>query len=123
MIQRHLQKANPFTLSSTAYNEIEPIDDKFTSSPDFSSNTIDLQKSTIFNDIIEILSFKEDQSQNIDFSTNRSVIKWNQNLNKFFRRPKRKKNTFILSCNIQENEYKSNLYNVGPVYCKDFRNN
>ncbi|ORX77833.1 hypothetical protein BCR32DRAFT_270421 [Anaeromyces robustus] len=125
MIQNHLRKDNPFTLASASTSNVinnnSSLDDK--SSVDFNSKIIDITHTKIFDDLLSILSFKEDPSKSINFNTNRNVLQWNQNLKKYIRPHKRKKNTFILSCNIQENELKTNLYNVGPIYCKNFKNN
>jgi len=108
MIQNHLQKANPFTLASSMANSTnrkmsmnESSEEKsFSSTPDYSSKAVDIGQATIFEDLLTILSHKEDPSRSINFNTNRNVAIWNQNLKKYFRPFKRKKKYLcsILSC-------------------------
>lgn len=125
MVQNHLRKTDPFKLAlSTANESTEDSihdDSHYISTPDFTSKSVDIAQATIFEDILTILSFEKDPTVKIDFDTDRQVSVWNQNLNKILRPLKKKKNSFVLSCNIQENELKTNLYNIGPIYCKEIR--
>ncbi|OUM65226.1 hypothetical protein PIROE2DRAFT_7765 [Piromyces sp. E2] len=125
MVQNHLRKMDPFKLAlantQDSMGDSAPDQSNLSSTPDYTSKSVDLTQATIFEDILTILSFENDPTIKIDFDTDRQVSLWNQNLNKYLRPLKRKKNAFVLSCNIQENELKTNLYNIGPIYCKDFR--
>jgi len=133
MIQNHLQNVNPFTLASSMANMTTVDDDKmivdeseeksFSSTPDFTSKAVDIKQAKIFEVLLNILSLKNDPSSVINFDTSQKVTQWNQNLNKYFRPINRRKNAFVLSCNIQENELKNNLYNIGHIYCKNFKRN
>ncbi|ORX46374.1 hypothetical protein BCR36DRAFT_356915 [Piromyces finnis] len=125
MVQNHLRKTDPFKLALSTANESNgdslQEDSYISSTPDYTSKSVDITQATIFEDFLTILSFENDPTEKIDFDTDRLVSLWNQNLNKYLRPLKKKKNAFVLSCNIQENELKTNLYNIGPIYCKDFR--